>query len=309
MSGTVFVAGGTGFIGRRLLPILAREHEVKVLVRSPSSEAEIRALGAQPCRGDLLEAGPWQETLRSADHVIHLAQPQTFGGRVSQARAEQYRAQRLVMDRNLFSPLHRTKRVVYVGGTSYYGGGHGERLERRDEDTAPNPRGWGPYIAPAIDALTGWVVRGIPIVTAFPGYVYGNGSWFREYVLSPLRKGKRISTLLGRSRHASPVHVSDCARAIAHLLTRGKVGMRYFVVDDEPVAWSRVYELAAQAMGKELHLRYVPPIALRLLVGKLVTESVLTDAVLSNDRLKATGFTFEYPTIETGIPAVVREAG
>lgn len=51
----------------------------------------------------------------------------------------------------------------------------------------------------------------MPVVEAFPGWVYGPGSWFAEYVLQPLHAGKRVTGLSGRARITSLVHVGDCA--------------------------------------------------------------------------------------------------
>jgi hypothetical protein len=305
---TAFVCGGTGFIGERLVrELVAGGHTVLGLTRSPASAARAQALGAEAVTGDLLEPGAWQEALGRAEWVVHLAQPPTFGARVTRRRAEVYRDDRKRMDRHLLDPLDpaRVRRVVYVGGTSYYGD---LGAELRDERATPAPRGWGPYVAPAIEALGRDRARGLPIVTAFPGYVYGDGSWFREYVLRPLRRGEKINAIAGRSRFGSPIHVEDCARALCFLLEHGAVGERYFVVDDRPVQWSRFYETAARAVGRPAELRRVPPIVLRLLVGSVVTDSLLSDAVLSNARLKALGFSLRFPTIDEGIPDVMARA-
>lgn len=303
-----FVCGGTGFIGEALVrALVAGGHRVEVLARSPATVAAVRALGAAPVEGDLLVPGAWQRAAREAEWVVHLAQPQTFGGRVTRKRAEAYRDARQVMDRNLLGPLDPgiVKRIVYVAGTSYYGN---LGVDLRDESAPPRPRGWGPYIAPAIEALARELDRGLPLVTAFPGYVYGDGSWFKEYVLAPLRRGVRINTITGRSRFGSPIHVDDCAAALGFLLEKGEVGRRYFVVDDRPVPWSLLYETAARAMGQPMRLRRVPPFVLWLLVGPVVTDSVLSDAVLSNARLKGLGFILRFPTIEEGIPDVCAKA-
>ena len=303
---TAFVAGGTGFIGRVLVRVLVDAgHRVRVLTRSNKGAERVRALGGEPVDGDLLTRGAWQDDARDADWIAHLAQPQTFGGRVSRERAERYRDDRQTMDRNLLDALDakRVRRIVYVGGTSYYGN---LGTEPRDEDATPIPRGWGPYVAPAIERISRDLDRGLPIVTAFPGYVYGDGSWFREYVLAPLARNKRINTIAGRSRFGSPIHVEDCARALAHLLEHGEIGKRYFVVDDRPTQWSAFYETAARAMSTEPKLRKIPVFVLRWLVGPVVTDSILSDAVLSNARLKGTGFALRFPTIDEGIPDVVK---
>lgn len=302
---TAFVAGGSGFIGERFVRSLVEGgHTVFVLTRSPRRAARIRQAGAELVFGDLLTPGPWLDVARSASWIVHLAQPQTFGGRITHKRAESYRADRARMDRVLLDALDPAvvERIVYVAGTSYYGD---LGLELRDEAATPRPRGWGPYIAPAIEALAADLARGLPIVTAFPGYVYGDGSWFREYVLSPLSRGKKINAVGGRSRFGSPIHVDDCARALLHLLVHGAIGARYFLVDDRPVQWMHLYERTASAMGQSARLRFVPTWLLRLLVGSVVTDSVLSDAVLSNARLTALGFRLAFPTIDEGIPDVV----
>jgi nucleoside-diphosphate-sugar epimerase len=52
---------------------------------------------------------------------------------------------------------------------------------------------------------------GLPIITAMPGLVYGNGSWFRRRIIDPIRAGRRVIQF-GRSDHwVSPIHLDDCA--------------------------------------------------------------------------------------------------
>lgn len=303
---TVLVTGATGFIGREVVRRLASAgHGVLGLTRRPERTDTLRALGATIVVGDLLRPGAWLERAATVDAVVHLAQPLTFGGRVTLERAEAYQRERLEMDANLLDAARSARRIVYVAGTSYYGDTGRTTV---DEDVAPRPRGWGPYIAPAIERVSREAARGRPIVMAFPGYVYGDGSWFREYVLRPLRSGTPLYVLSGRSHTASPVHVADCARALVHLLEHGVVGARYFVVDDEPQPWSTFYSRAAKAAGVPLRVRALPPRVLRWLVGPVVTDSLTCDAAFSNARLRRLGFDFEMPTTATGIPDVVRNA-
>src|ERR1035438_1847624 len=125
MKKTIFITGGTGFSGEKALLHLQHENDVEVfaLARSEKSMAKIKAYGATPVPGDMKNPGEWQNQAAKADIVIHVAQPETFGKRVTKATAKKYEADRLVMDHNLFEALfkeHKTK-LVYVAGNSYYG--------------------------------------------------------------------------------------------------------------------------------------------------------------------------------------------
>ncbi len=304
---TVFVTGATGFIGTSLVrAAIASGRRVRALTRSRDGAETLRCAGAEAILGDLGDSrGDWVRLARESDTVVHLAQPPTFGGWVTSAKARRYAAERLALDSALFDALAASavRCVVYVSGTSYYGD-LGSDL--RDESAEPNPRGWGPYLAPAIEALDRDLGRSLAIVAALPGWVYGPGSWFAEYVLEPLSAGKRIVGVSGPSRLTSAVHVEDCARALLHLTQAGEAGRRYFIVDDMPVPSQRLAELAAEALGVPLRGRRVPPFLCRLLLGRVVTESLTYENALSNARLRATGFVPRFPTCAEGVPDTVR---
>jgi len=67
----VFIAGGTGYIGRALLPILLeRGHRVRVMVR-PGSKAQLPA-ECEVVSGNPLDANSYRQLIRPADTFIHL---------------------------------------------------------------------------------------------------------------------------------------------------------------------------------------------------------------------------------------------
>jgi nucleoside-diphosphate-sugar epimerase len=305
---SLFVTGGTGFIGRAVLRHATKGEgrRVMALTRSAKSADQLIACGVEAVEGDLTQPGQWQDSVAQADLVLHLAQPPTFGRRLSRRRFKEYAANLVRMDDLLFDSLSAgtVKRIVYVGGSTYWGD---QGRELKDESAEPNPAGGGSYIAAAIDGLAKRVEQGFPIVEAYPGGVYGPGSWFEEYVLMRLVRGKPIYFAAGYDNYFPYVHVDDCARAMLHLLEVGEPGQRYFIVDDCPRPSREISEIAAEALGVDRKTRNVPRLACRAILGPISTEWVTLDQCLSNARLRGLGFDFEFPRAEEGIPDVVAQ--
>jgi uncharacterized protein YbjT (DUF2867 family) len=67
----VFITGGTGYMGSRLIPLLVqRSHEVKALVRK-GSETKLPA-GTSPVVADPLRMDSYTEQVRGSDTFVHL---------------------------------------------------------------------------------------------------------------------------------------------------------------------------------------------------------------------------------------------
>jgi nucleoside-diphosphate-sugar epimerase len=211
---------------------------------------------------------------------------------------------RVLMDAHLLDALAAgaTRRIVYVAEASAYGA-TGPRPITEDEPPRPSAR--GRCLRPSLDRLDGYIASGLPIVTAFPGWVYGNGSWFRERVIEPVMAGRPVLQIGAATPWVSPIHVEDCARALLHLAEHGKVGGRYFVVNSDPI---RLHEFAATfacLANRPLRVRRVPGVTARLAVGQALADDFRTDGVFSNIRLRGTGFRFTYPTLEEGLLQVL----
>jgi len=195
-----------------------------------------------------------------------------------------------------------TRRIVYVADTSCYGA-MGPRSITEDEP--PQPSAWGRRLTPALDRLDGYIAAGLPIVTAFPGWVYGNASWFRERVIEPVMAGRRVLQFGKTGPWVSPIHVHDCARALVHLAERGEAGGRYFLVNRDPIRMHEFAETFARLANRPLRVWRVPAAATRLVVGPVLADYIGADAVFSNIRLRGIGFRFTYPTLEEGLQQVL----
>ena len=301
---TTFITGAAGFIGTELVKILkARGHQVLGLAQCAEAAQRVRRAGAVPVMGDLLEPGQWQDEA-AADWVFHLPPHPVRGLRVTRRRAESMARARVLMDAHLLDAVAAgaTRRIVYVADTSCYGATGPRPIT---EDEPPRPSAWGRYLTPALDRVDGYLVAGLPVITAFPGLAYGNGSWFRERVIEPVMAGRRVLQLGKTGRWVSPIHVQDCARALVHLAEHGEAGGRYFLVNSDPIRMHEFARAFSRLADRPLRAWVVPAAATRLVVGPVLAEDLQADAVFSNIRLRGIGFRFRYPTLDHGLRQVL----
>jgi dihydroflavonol-4-reductase len=70
----VLVTGGSGFVGGAVLALLIeRGREVRALTRSVGSAGALSRAGAQPVRGDILDAASLERAMEGCEIVYHLA--------------------------------------------------------------------------------------------------------------------------------------------------------------------------------------------------------------------------------------------
>jgi nucleoside-diphosphate-sugar epimerase len=300
---TAFVTGAAGFIGTELVKVLvARGYQVFGLSSSAETAEHLRRVGAIAVRGDLLAPGRWQDEA-AADCVFHI--PPCGPARAPfWRRAEHIGYARALMDAHLLDAVAdgATRRIVYVADSRCYGP-TGARPVTEDELVAS---GAGTRcLMPALDRLDGYVISGLPVITALPGCVYGNVSWFREHVVDPIMDGRRVLQFGKAGPWVSPIHVQDCARALVHLAERGEVGSRYFLANNEPIRLHEFAQAVARVANRPLRVWRLPATSATLLVGRPLADYVQGDLAFSNIRLRGIGFRFRYPTVEQGIAEVL----
>ena len=298
-----FVTEAAGFIGAELVRVLtARGHRVFGLTESAEAARRMRREGAIPVMGDLLEPGLWQDEA-AADWVFHLPPAAVDEARAARRRAESIARARVLRDSHLLDAMEggRTRRIVYVADTSSYGP-VGPRPVT--EDQPPRPSALGRCLAPALDRLEGYVIAGLPIVTALPGWVYGNGSWFRDQVIDPVMANRPVLQFGTTSPWVSAIHVHDCARALVHLAEHGETGGRYFLVNTDPVRVQEFAAIYARLVNRRLRLWRMHTRVARLVIGRMLADYLQADAVFSNIRLRGLGFRFRYATLEDGLRAL-----
>ncbi|MEE9415686.1 MAG: NAD(P)H-binding protein, partial [Acidimicrobiales bacterium] len=80
----VFISGGTGVIGRRVVPLLLTAgHQVTAIARTETKAAALEALGARPVQIDIFSKPQVLDEVADHDVVLHLATNIPTGSRAA----------------------------------------------------------------------------------------------------------------------------------------------------------------------------------------------------------------------------------
>lgn len=262
----VFVTGGTGFIGGRVVERLrARGDEVVALVRSPARATALIGLGCELVEGDLADRVAIERGLDGADAAFHIAAMFEAGiPRSHRARMDDVNigGTRRVMDAAMEAG---TGKVVYVSTMNVLGDTRGavvdESYERPDLDFAS----WyerTKYQSHQI--VMDRIGKGAPVVVVEPAVVYGPGDHFeigREILLAA--RGRLLARML-TDIGVTMAYVDDVADGIVLALDRGTIGEAY-LLGGERATLDEILERAAALTGRTLTRRRVPTWLLRAL--------------------------------------------
>jgi len=114
--------------------------------------------------------------------------------------------------------------------------------------------------------------------------------------------------VVGNGANRMPlIHVEDAARALVHLskLSTEQLTLHPWIVTDGSATTQReLLELGAKLLGGP-QPKSVPRWLASLVAGRVGAASFSRDVPIDPSALVATGFTFRFPTIATGLPVSI----
>lgn len=257
----ILLAGGSGAIGWRLIPMLLRSgHEVLASTRTPEKMQRLAQIGAEPVLLEALnrEAVFQALALAAPDTVIHMltALPRRVHPRWAQCDLAVNDRLRDDGTRDLVAASQRAgvKRVIAQSVAFLYmplAGTAGRLPLRTEEDpldfAAPK------QLMRSVKALhslehTVRAAEGMQGVVLRFGHLYGPGTAFASdgAIVEQVRR-RRLPIVGGGEAVWSFVHIDDAARAVLDAL-HGRPGV-YNVIDEEPSPVREWLPELARAVG------------------------------------------------------------
>jgi nucleoside-diphosphate-sugar epimerase len=304
----VFLAGATGVIGRRLIPMLIEAgHEVTGMTRSEAKAGALRASGVEPVVCDVFDA----EALRAAvvaagpEAVIHELTdlPPNIDPRKMEEQAAGNDRIRTEGTRNLVAAAVAAgaRRMVAQSIAFAYAPVGGPVKDEGDPLFEDAPWPWSRSVE-ALQELEGLVTstEGIDGIVLRYGFFYGPGSAYAGdgYIAREVRR-RRFPLVGSAGGVFSYIHVEDAAAATLAAVERGRPGI-YNVVDDDPAPAREWLPYYAEALGAKKPFR-VPKLLARLVAGAYTTQMATELRGASNERAKhELGWTPRYPSWRQG---------
>jgi uncharacterized protein (TIGR01777 family) len=298
MSEHIVIAGGSGFIGRRLAAELAAA-DTPVTILSRRSIADVGRVSFVQWTPDA--PGTWTQALEGAAAVINLCGESIAGPRWSTARKQQLLDSRVVPTRTLVTACTacRTppRQFLQASGVGYYGIGEKERNESS---------GAGQDFLAALATAWEAPVRKLnaPHSILRFGVILGKRGGALPRMLMPFRAftGGPIGS---GQQWLSWIHLDDAVAAIRHLLSNsGDTAGIYNICAPNPVRNHEFADAAASRLRRPNWLP-VPKTLLKLMLGEQATLVCDGQRAVPAALLRE-GFRFRYPTIAQALEDLIR---
>jgi uncharacterized protein (TIGR01777 family) len=294
---TAVIAGGTGFIGRRLAAELGGNGwQVVVLTRKPAPAAVGPVSFQRWPEGD-----GWTEALENATALINLCGETIGGPRWTSNRKTLLVESRTGPTRLLVDAVNAAANppavFIQASGVGYYGTGDRERSEADEpgEDfLADLAQSWEAPLAELRDDVRPVIAR-FGVVLGKTGGALGQMLLpFRLFVGGPLASGHQW---------LSWIHLNDAIAALRWLMDHEECRGAYNVTAPHPVRNETFAAVAGKALRRP-SVMFTPRFVLKLLLGEQAT--LLCDGQNAPpDRLSAAGFQFGFPTIDMALADLV----
>jgi len=303
----VLVAGATGLIGRSAVrSLLASGHRVVALARGEERATQVRALGATPAPGDLLDAASVCAAASGCDATINLAWVMPAKARLRAADWAENDRVRGEGTRNLLAAAREVGAGRFVLGSTHFVYADGEAA-LLDEGAPYREHPFLSGARAAEDLAQQAGSAGIDTVILRFAAVQSAESPQTSTLIENISKGSQPLLHWGLP-YWSMIHAEDAGAAVALALGAATSGA-YNVVDDEPAPHGEIARWLAERVGAK------PPVSgaawlIRMATGKDNVALLGSSLRVSNARIReALGFRPIFPSYREIFTEILAHGG
>jgi nucleoside-diphosphate-sugar epimerase len=307
----VFVAGGTGAIGKPLIAqLVAADHDVVATTRSAKRAAEVQRLGAEPTIADGLDEHAILEAVRRAQPEVVIHEMTALAGKPDLRHFDRmFATTNQLRTRGTDYLIRaaqqaRARRVIVQSYTGWPNIRQGGAVKTEEDPLDPDPPRWQresmaaflhiEKVVPAAENLEGVVLR--------YGSLYGPGTGMMSSEAIELLRKRQFPVVGDGAGVWSFIHVGDAASATVAALDDRATGI-YNIVDDDPAPAAEWIPYLANLLGAKPPRR-VPVWLGRILAGDVPVSMMTRIRGSSNANAKRElDWELRYPSWREGFAA------
>ncbi len=293
----VAIAGGTGFVGSRLVErLLAEGHQVLILTRNPASvkpapSVEVVAYNPQ-------ESGAWQQSISGCDAVVNLAGEPIAEKRWTPEHKKEIINSRKIGTQKIVEAISKANPkpsvLVSASAIGYYGTSETATFEESspsgNDFLAQVCQEWEAEAQKVKDTGTRLVIVRIGIVLAMGGAIGKMIPPFKMFAGGPIGTGKQWF---------SWIHRDDLVNLILFALQQREVEGVLNATAPNPVRMNEVSQTLGEVLNRPSWLP-VPAFALEVLLGD-GAQVVLEGQQVLPKRTITQGFDYQYPSLKQAL--------
>ncbi len=304
----VFVTGGTGLIGSRLMPQLKqREDQAIVLSRRADAAAPFGG-DAEVVVGDPTQAGAWQDRAAECDAIVNLAGEGIFNKRWSPEFKRILRDSRVKASENCVAAIAKNPRradgspkvLVNASAIGIYGP-HGD--EEIDESTPPGNDFLAGVCIDWEKAAKTAAQSGTRVVIARMGVVLDRNGGALKQLITPFKFGMGGPVGSGK-QYMAWIHIADVVGLLLHALDTASASGPMNVTAPHPVTNKEFGKALGRALGRPA-LVWTPGFMLKLGLGEVADVILAGQRVLPRQAL-AWGYAFRFPQLDAALADILR---
>ncbi|MCX7745073.1 MAG: NAD-dependent epimerase/dehydratase family protein [Flavobacteriales bacterium] len=247
--GKIFVTGGAGFIGSRVVKMLLEQgYEVRCLLRNTTNTRRIDGLNYEKFIGDITDPKSLEEGMKGCTGVIHLASLSNW----KDIKSSKMPLVVIEGSKNVIEAAKKNGnlKMVYVSSSTAIDGTDDLRILNEDSPlTLPNNNHY--IYAHAKKQVEEYckqeAQKGFPVVIVNPTEVYGPYD-YDKITLGNLIDFATTKTVQLAEGGTSIVYVDDVANGIIAALEKGRPGERY-ILGGENMEFKDLAALTLEILG------------------------------------------------------------
>jgi len=300
---TVLITGGTGLVGKHLHKRLKEKgYDVSILTRAKKQETEIPTY-----TWDLEKSEIQKEAIETADYIIHLAGANIGDKRWTDKRKQLIIDSRVKTGELIYNKIKEQNKdlqaFISASAIGYYGTISSDKIFT-EKDLPANDflgntcRQW----EQTTDRFKDLGIRTVKIRT---GVVLTKQGGALSKMTTPVRMG--IGSAIGNGKQYLPwIHIDDLCSFYIKAIEDTQIEGAYNAAAPDQKTNKEFTRILARILKKPFWFPNVPAITMKLIFGKM-SGILLEGSRISTDKLKASGYNFLFPDLESALNDLIRK--